>query len=197
MANDYFEVLTRIRSASYSGMHMEDSTPQPKPNKDNAIVFYILGGVIITAIIVAAFLLYPRNPQNPPTSNTEPVLGQTATAPTAVPVVKGPIGSLACTEQFYNTVNGVSQTYYLSANGEAPTAAGSVTCTMTVSVNNQVVATNVITPMTSPETDRGGFTFKCTSPGVKLKPGVATKVSYDMKDANGVTATCSRTFLLP
>lgn len=182
-------------------MHMEETTTQtqPKPNKDNAIVFYILGGVIITAIIVAAFLLYPRNNGNQTATGdtTQPVLGETATAPTAAPVVKGPIGSLTCTSQYYNTVNGVTETYYLSADGEAPTAAGTVTCTMTVAVNNQVIATNVITPQTQPATERGGFTFKCVSPGTKLKPGVPTKVTYDMKDANGVSATCSRTFLLP
>lgn len=178
-------------------MHMEDTTTHPQPEKkDNAIMFYILGGVIVTAIIVAGFLFYPRT-QPAPQQQNAPVLGQQAPPPTATPMPKGPIGSLTCTEQWYNTVNGVPETYYLSVNGEAPTAAGSVSCTMTASVNNQVVATDVVTPIANPVADRGGFTFKCTSKGFKLRPGVPTKVVTDLKDANGVTASCSRTYLLP
>ena len=180
-------------------MHMEETTnhPQHKPDKDNAIVFYILGGVIVTAIIVAGFLLYPRNSGTPATGS--PVLGQQTTAvqPTAVPVQKGPIGSLACTSQYYNTVNGVAGSYYLSVDGEAPSAATAVTCTITASVNNQVVGTDVQTPGLNPSPDRGGSTFRCSSKGLVLKPNTPTKVMYDLKDQNGVTASCSRTFLLP
>jgi hypothetical protein len=177
---------------------MDDTTAHPQQEKkDNAIMFYILGGVIVTAIIVAAFLLYPRNDQKTAQQQNAPVLGQQAPPPTATPIPKGPIGSLACTTQWYNTVNGVTETYYLSVEGEAPQSAGSVSCTLTASVNNQVVATDVVTPLTNPAPDRNGFTFRCSTKGLKLRPGVPTKVVSDLKDANGVTASCSRTYLLP
>lgn len=179
---------------------MEGTTQssQPAAGKDNAVIFYILGGVVVTAIIVAGFLLFPKN--SPPAQN-QPVLGQqteqATTPPTATPVPKGPIGSLACVSQFYNTVNGVAEHYYISTEGEAPQAAGSVTCTITMSVNNQIVATETMPANSYPVPARGGFMFRCSTPGLKLKPGVPTKVTSDLKDANGNSASCNRTFLLP
>lgn len=192
--------LTRQFNSSYSVFHMEETTPQaqqPK-QKDNAIIFYILGGLIVTAIIVAGFVLIPKSKEpTPAAQGTTPVLGETAVAPTAAPMVKGPIGSLSCTNQFYNTVNGVAETYYLTTEGEVPTAGGGVTCTLTASVNNQVVATEQVVPVLNPAADRGGSTFRCTTKGLALRPGVPTKVTTDLVDANGVTASCNRTFLLP
>lgn len=173
---------------------MEETTPQTQPKqKDNAIIFYILGGLIITAIIVAGFVLMPKASNE---TTPAPVLGQTATAPTAVPV-KGPIGSMACTSQFYNTVNGVAETYYISTEGEVPTAGGQVTCTISASINNEVIATEVVTPSLNAVADRGGSTFRCTTPGMKLRANVPVKVTTELKDANGNIASCNRNFLLP
>jgi hypothetical protein len=182
---------------------MEETTPPtPTPNqpkKDNAIIFYIIGGLIVTAIIVAGFVLIPKQSSSQPTAETEqtePVLGETNNAPQPTTPM-GPIGSLACEEQFYNTVNGVPQTYYLSTDGEVPTTGGQVTCTISASVNNQIVASEQITPVLVADPSRGGSTFTCSTQGLKLTPGVPTKVTTDLTDANGLTASCNRTFLLP
>lgn len=188
-------LLTREKLGPYSGLHMENSTEHHKPKKDNTILFYILGGVVVTAVIIAGFVLY-RPAQTPPAS--QPVLGQeTNVQPTAAPAAARPIGTLACSQQFYNTVNGVPENYYLSTEGEAPSDITSVTCTITASVNNQVVATDTVVPSLIAVADRGGSTFRCTTKGLKLKPGVATKVTTDIKDNNNNSVSCNRSFLLP
>jgi hypothetical protein len=177
---------------------MEEPTSQTQPkSKDNSIIFYILGGLIITAIIVAGFVLMPKGGTEETPTPTQPVLGQTQVAPTNAPPSTGPIGSLTCTSQFYNTVNGVAENYYLSTEGEVPTAGGQVTCTVSAAVNNQVIASQVVTPSLNAIPARGGATFKCTTPGMKLQANVPVKVTTELKDANGVTASCNRTFLLP
>lgn len=171
-----------------------ENTTDHKPKKDNTILFYILGGVVVTAVIIAGFLMY--RPQQP-APDSQPVLGQEAPAqPTAMPAAKA-ISTLACSSQFYNTVNGVPQNYYLSTEGEAPTGVTSVTCTITASVNNQVVATEKVTPNLQAEPSRGGSTFRCTTNGIKLTPNVSTKVTTDIADSAGNSVTCSRAFLLP
>jgi len=174
---------------------MDNSTDQPKPTKkDNTILFYVLGGVIVTAVIIAGFLLY--RPQQA-ADNNAPVLGQQAPAqPTAVPQTK-PISTLSCSQQFYNTVNGVAETYYLSTEGEAPAGVSSVTCTVTATVDNQVVASEVVTPTLNAATERGGSTFRCTTSGLKMKPGIPTKMTTDVRDNNNNMVSCNRTFLLP
>lgn len=169
----------------------QESSHSPK-TKDNSIIFYVLGGVIVTAIVVVGFLLYPRQ------SAEEPMVqGMQQEEPVAVVESKGPISGLVCTSQYYNTVLGFPGTYYLSVEGEAPTAAGNVTCDMTATVNNEVVGTAQIAATTTQQPDRGGFGFKCSTQGMKLTPGVATKVSYEVKDANNNSVTCNKTFLLP
>lgn len=175
---------------------MEETTPTPQPQKkDNAIIFYILGGLIITAIIVAGFILMPKGTTETP---QQPVLGETVVVPTAAPTAPGPITALSCTDQFYNTVNGVPENYYLTTAGESPTAAGQVTCTLTATLaNNEVLATQVVTPTMSANTERGGNTFRCTTQGLKLRANVPVKVTTELRDANGNVSNCNRTFLLP
>lgn len=176
---------------------MEETTPTPQPQKkDNAIIFYILGGLIITAIIVAGFILMPKGTSEP--TPQQPVLGDTVAVPTAAPTAPGPITALSCTDQFYNTVNGVPENYYLTTAGESPTAAGQVTCTLTATLaNNEVLATQVVTPTMSANTERGGNTFRCTTQGLKLRANVPVKVTTELRDANGNVSNCNRTFLLP
>lgn len=185
-------------------MHMEETAHQtqqpPAQKKDNSVIFYILGGLIITAVIVAGFLLYPKQSTTPEsTAETgQPVLGEQTQQPaTETAPANTPIGSLACGTQFYNTVNGVPGTYYLSTEGEVPTAGGQVTCTMVATVNNQEVQRVEITPTLVSVPERGGSTFKCTTQGIRLTPNTPTKVTTELKDANGVTASCNRTFLFP
>ena len=171
-----------------------ENTTEHKPKKDNTVLFYVLGGVIVTAVIIAGFLLY--RPAQPAT--TTPVLGQqvpAAAAPTAAALK--PISTLSCSQQFYNTVNGVAETYYLTTEGEAPNGVTSVTCTVTATVNNQVVSSQEVTPPLTAATERGGSTFRCTTGGVKLKSQVATKVTTDIKDNNGNSVSCNRAFFLP
>ncbi len=173
-----------------------ENTTDHKPKKDNTILFYILGGVAVTAIIIAGFLIYKPSPAS--TGNNQPVLGQEAPpVATTAPAAPKSISTLACSQQFYNTVNGVPGSYYLSTEGEAPSTSTSVTCTVTATVKDQVVASDTVTPGLMADTARGGSTFRCTTKGLKLAAGVATKVTTDIKDNTGASVSCNRSFLLP
>jgi hypothetical protein len=175
-----------------------ESTTEHKHKKDNTILFYILGGVIVTGVIIAGFLMYRPSP--PVTPSTESVSGQGQQAvqqPTTAPIADRPISTLACSQQFYNTVNGVPQNYYLSTEGEAPSDVTAVTCTITASVNDSVVATEKITPALETVPARNGSKFRCTTKALKLTPNVPTKVTADITDNTGNSVSCNRIFLLP
>jgi len=151
-------------------------------------MYYVLGAIVLVAVIAAGYLLRPK-------TTTETPAAQQAAVPMATPTL-GPITRLGCDYQYYNPVVGFPK-YYISAQGADVTGATSVECAFTFTQAGQVVGTQTISSPLSAEPVRSGSVFKCTTPGVELKPLIPTKVDVALKDDQGAKATCSAMFTLP
>jgi len=150
-------------------------------------MYYVLGAIVLIAVIGAGYFLRPKT--------TAPA-SQQATAPIATPTPPGPISRLACDTQYYNPILGFPK-YFLSVEGGDVSGPSSVECTMTISQENKVVATDTKTiPLTS-KPERNGNVFKCSTDALELKPAIPTKVDVSLKDDQGAKATCSAVFSLP
>lgn len=165
----------------------DESSKENSTNGGNQI-YYILGAVILVAIIVAGYFLRPQSGLSP----TMPTIA-TPVIPTPTP---GPITALACERQYYNPVIGFAK-YYLSVQGVDLSNASKVDCDITVSNAGKVVATeSASSPLTSAP-ERNGATFRCTTKAMTLTPTIVSKVDFAIKDDLGKTATCTSTFTLP
>lgn len=164
---------------------MEEETMENQTN--NNTMYYVLGAIVLVAVIAAGYLLRPKSTTT----------GQTTgpSTPIATPTL-GPITRLGCDYQYYNPVLGFPK-YYLSVDGGDVTGATQVECTVAVSQSNQVVATETVSSPLTAKPDRNGSVFKCTTPSVELKPATPTKVEIGLKDDQGAKATCSAVFSLP
>jgi hypothetical protein len=151
--------------------------------------YYILGLIVLIAIVVAGFLL--RGKSTTPATTPAPVVDVTTPTPTP-----GPITGLACDTQYYNPVIGFAK-YYLSVEGGDLSTAKKVDCTITVTMGNKVVATETASSPLTDKPQRGGGTFRCTTPAVDLTPNTPTVVDVVLKDDLKVSSTCSSTFLFP
>jgi len=150
--------------------------------------YYILGFIVLMAVVIAGYLLRSKSTSAPTPTPTAQVL-----APTPTP---GPITGLACDMQYYNPVLGFPK-YYLSAEGGDLSSATKVDCIFTISINNKVVATETATSPLTDKPQRGGSTFRCTTPAIELRPNTPTVVDVVLKDDLKASSTCSSTFLLP
>jgi len=157
----------------------------------NNMMSYVLGGVLVVAVIAGGYFLRPK-PATTPTGDQS--AGQNA--PVAPVVMTGPITKLACDTQYYNPVIGFPK-YYLSVEGVDVAGASEVTCTTTVTQNTKVVATETVSVPLTENAARGGLVFKCSTPAMELEPTVPTKVDIALVDDNGANATCSSLFALP
>lgn len=164
---------------------MTEETTVPSNNT----MSYVLGGVLVVAVVAGGYFLRPK--PAPKTGGQE--AGTVAEAPTPT---LGPISGLACDTQYYNPVIGFAK-YYLSIEGGDTEGASEVECTTTVSQENKVVASDKVSVPLNANPDRGGLTFRCSTPALELKPTIPTKVSVSLKDDKGATATCSKVFALP
>lgn len=170
----------------------ENNTPKPSNNS----MYYVVGAVVVAAILAAGYFL---RPQAPAPAGTDKMQGETMvttqSGAQSTPAT-GPITKLGCEQQYYNPVVGFKK-YYLTTEGVDVSGVESVDCTFTVSVAGRVVATeSASSPMTD-QPQRGGGTFRCSTTALELEPNIATKVSVDVKDNNGATVACNKTFLLP
>lgn len=162
---------------------MNEEQSQPPGAKQ----YYILGFIVLIAVVVAGYLLRGKSSAPIPT----PPAGVFAPTPTP-----GPITGLACDMQYYNPVLGFPK-YYLSAEGGDLSSAKKVDCTFTVSVDNKVVATQSVSSPLTDKPQRGGSTFRCTTAAIELTPNTPTVVDVILKDDLKASATCTATFLLP
>lgn len=156
---------------------------------NNSSMYYVLGAIVLVAVIGAGYMLRPKTaaPTTP-----EPV----AMAPKATPTPLGPITRLQCDTQYYNPVIGFAK-YYLSVDGSDVSGPTTVDCTMTVSQENKVVATDKSSSPLEAKPERNGSVFRCSSAALELKPMIPTKVDVTLKDDQGAKATCSAVFALP
>ena len=134
---------------------MEEET-MDNQTTTNSSMYYILGAVVLVAVIGAGYMLRPKTAA--PAAPGEPV----ATAPKATPTPLGPINRLQCDTQYYNPVIGFPK-YYLSVDGADVTGAQYVDCTMTISQENKVVATEKTTAPVVAKPERNGGVFKCST----------------------------------
>lgn len=166
---------------------MEEETME---NQNNTL-YYIIGAVVLVAVIGAGYLLRPK-----PATTAAQQAGGTVTATTPTPNT-GPITKLVCDTQYYNPVIAFPR-YYFSAEGGDVAGATKVNCKFTLTQENKIVATeSTSTSELTAKTDRGGNVFKCTTSSLELKPNVPTKVDVVMTDDKNAEATCSSVFLLP
>ena len=159
---------------------MENST-------NNNSMYYVLGAIVLVAVIGAGYLLRPKTPA--------PAAAPEAVAPVATPT-PGPISRLSCDTQYYNPVIGFPK-YYLSVRGGDVTGPTTVNCTMTMTQENRVVATEKLSSPLTAAPERGGAVFTCTTQGLALTPTVPTKVDVTLTDDQGAKASCSALFALP
>ncbi len=151
--------------------------------------YYVLGIVVLIAVVVAGYMLRPKNDASMTPSTTQ----QQVAVPTPTP---GQITKLACDVQYYNSRIGYPE-YYLSVEGGDVASASSVDCTFTASVKNTEEATVKVTSPLTASPARGGSTFRCTTKATPLTPGVVSTVAVALKDDLGSTATCSGVFTFP
>jgi hypothetical protein len=164
---------------------MEEETME-NPTSSNSSLYYVLGAVVLVAVIGAGYLLRPKG-------------APAQTAKQAVPTISptpGPITRLTCENQYYNPVLGFPK-YYFSVEGADLTGPTSVDCTMTISQENKIIATEKSTVTLTAKAERNGNVFKCSTPGLDLKPVIPTKVDVSLRDDQGAKATCSAVFALP
>lgn len=165
---------------------------QPGEQKENTQMYYVIGAVVLVAVLVAGYLLRPKPQQQAVGTPTQQVIAPPPPTPTP-----GPITGLACDNQYYNIVTGIPGQYFLTVEGGDLATTTKVTCDFTVSVNKNVVATQTVESGMTAVASRGGSTFRCTAPKLTLEKNVPTKVDVVVKNDQGKSVTCTRTFLLP
>ncbi len=172
-----------------------EEKPMEESAKNNSTMYYVLGAVVLVAVIGAGYMLRPKTatPTELPAPQQAVTVPPVAATPTPTP---GPITKLACDGQYYNPVIGFPK-YFLSVDGGDLPTATSVECTMTVSQENKVVATEKVNSTLTQNAERGGGIFKCSLPSLELKPTIPTKFEVSLKDDLGAKATCSAVFGLP
>jgi len=158
-------------------MYMEQEKISTQTEGDSSIV-YIIGAVIIVAVIVAGVLLWPK-----------PKAKESA----ATPVVeeKSAITKLSCDAQWYNPKIGFPE-YYLSAEGSALSTAKTVDCTFTITGNldGKVIATESMTAVLTNAPERGGQTYKCTTRAIPMPKGSAVTMKTTVVDDLEAIAAC-------
>lgn len=172
---------------------MEEAQSSNQTGGSNAHIYYIIGAVVLVAVIAVGYFLRPQQAITPVTTTPE-TAGVTTQAE---PVKSEPITGLDCEQQYYNPVVGVPGNYYLSVEGVAESSATSVNCSFVAEVDEEQVGAQQISTTLIPAPERGGKTFKCTTQGMELTPTVPTKVSVELTDDLGNTSACFRFFNLP
>jgi len=153
-----------------------------------SMMTYVIGAVLVLVVIAGAWYFRSKTPTNV----TEP----TGSEATLVKPTLGPISGLACDQQYFNPKIGFPQ-YYLSVEGGNVSEAETVTCEFTAYVDEEEVASATAESPLTPQPERGGSTFRCTTEGIDLEPGVETIVDIALEDDLGETSTCTATFTFP
>jgi len=166
---------------------MENET-QNTPQEGETSSVYIIGAIIVVAVIVAGVLLWPKPKATTQGTTTTPVVEE-----------KTMISKLSCDKQWFNPMIGFPK-YYLSAEGSALLTTKSVTCTFTVTANadGKVLATAEADAILKQADERGGQTYQCTTKAVELVKGAAVTMKTMVKDDQGASASCAAgTMTLP
>ncbi|KKS89740.1 MAG: hypothetical protein UV63_C0014G0018 [Microgenomates group bacterium GW2011_GWC1_43_11] len=165
---------------SYSYLYMENKEDVSQTQEEGSIV-YVVGAIIVVAVIVAAVLMWPKNKPKETASPT----------PENKVVTKPTLTKLVCESEWFNPVVGMPK-YYLSAEGGDVSAGTQIECEFTLLKDKEAIIreTKVVPVVQSPE--RGGTTFKCTTKAVENIPqNTALTFVTTVKNEEGTTASCS------
>ena len=157
---------------------MEKENVSTQPEGDSSIV-YIIGAIIIVAVIVAGVLLWPK-PKGEEAGVTMPVVEEKAT-----------ITNLTCDKQWFNPKNWYPE-YYLSAEGSALPTSKTVDCTFTVTSNldGKIIVTEKIPAVMTQAPERDGQTFRCVTRAIAMPKGAAVTMATSVMDDLEATAAC-------
>lgn len=151
--------------------------------------YYVLGVIVLIAIVVAGYFLRPKTATN----EMAPTTSEQTAAPTPTP---GQINGLACDYQYYNPRIGFAE-YYLSVEGGDVSDAKTVDCTFEASQSGEIVATAEASSPLTEAPQRSGSTFRCTTKATAIPPRVVTSINVTLTDDKGESATCSAPFVFP
>jgi len=162
---------------------MENEENQTQPVEENSLM-YIVGAVIVVAVVVAGVIMWPKNKEAKETVVTTP---QTETT---VPS-KTPFTKLVCENEWYNPVIGMPK-YYLSAGG-GDVKNGTIECTFNLSnATGAAVLTEKMTVETTTAVERNGNAFVCTTKALeKIPQNTPLKMNVVVKNNEGQTASCA------
>ncbi len=159
---------------------MENENDVSQTQEENSVV-YVVGAIIVVAVIVAAVLMWPKNKST-----------QTATpTPENKVITKPTLTKLVCENEWFNPVVAMSK-YYLSAEGGDVSSGKEVECTFTVIKDKETVLTEVMKTAVKQAPERGGTTFQCTTRALERLPeNTPVTMVVTVKNEEGKTASCS------
>jgi hypothetical protein len=152
------------------------------PDKGDTSTVYVIGAIVVVAVIIAAILLWPK-------PKTEVATPQTTAPATQQAVQKPNFTKLVCERQWYNPVIGFPK-YYLSAEGGDINSVNATECVFTVTNGDKVVATERANAVFTPAPERGGSTFRCTTKALELPKTAGMTLSIVVKNDQNQQATC-------
>jgi len=160
---------------------MENENTASQTQEENSMV-YVIGAIIVVAVIVAAVVMWPKNKTKEVANPTTP----------ATSVVNKPtLTKLVCESEWFNPVIGLPK-YYLSAEGGDVSAGTEIECAFSVIKDKETVMTETIRVPVKQAPERGGTTFVCTSKAIeKLPQNVPVTFVTTVKNQDGATASCS------
>lgn len=165
---------------------MENQTPDTPHQEEEGALVYIIGAIIVVAIIVAAVIMWPKPKQS---SQTNTPVAETNTTPKP----KAPLTALVCENEWFNPVIGLPK-YYLSAEGGDVSKGENITCTFQIIKGKEPVITETMTVPVAQSPERGGTTFKCTTKALEHIPqNIPVEFTTIVKNEAGQTASCSGT----
>jgi len=167
---------------------MDNENTTHADEQDSSLV-YIVGAIIIIAVIVAGIILWPK--------------GTKKQEATAVPEVteqkvenRPVITKLVCERQWYNPVVGLPK-HYLSIDGGTLDSTTKVDCALKLYNGNTLVADEKAEGKLTASPERGGKTYVCTTKAIENLPtGVALKLVSNVTNDLNETASCTGTLTL-
>jgi hypothetical protein len=153
------------------------------PDKGDTSTVYVIGAIVVVAVIIAAILLWPKKPEVA-TPTPQPEVTQPAVEE------KTNFTKLTCEKQWFNPVIGMPK-YYLSVEGGDINSVNATECTFTLTNKEKVVVTERTNAVFKPAPERGGSSFMCTTKAVELPKGTGPMtMTVVVKNDQGQTATC-------
>jgi len=159
---------------------MENETDVSQTQEDGSLV-YVVGAIIVVAVIVAAVLMWPKTKSSETASPT----------PENKVVIRPTLTKLVCENEWYNPVVGMPK-YYLSAEGGDVSEGKEIECTFTIIKDKETILTEAMKVPVTAALERGGTTFKCTTKALdRIPQNTPLKFVSTVKNDEGSTASCS------